>query len=151
MNQVVFNTIALLIGAVALILFVQVFLRYVLHAPLTWSEEVAKYLSIWIVFLGMAVAMRRMLLIAVEAVVQSVPERIGHAMRLLSLGLVMVFVGYLAYIGIGLTSGAADQDFASLELPMSIVYAAIPVGSFLTLMNAIVVFIEMIGERSVKI
>ena len=149
-NRLVLYLIGFFMGALALILFTQVILRYLLHSPLTWSEEVAKYLSIWVVFLGMAVAMRRTLLIAVEAVIQNVPESIGRAMRLLSLLLIMVFVGYLTYIGTVLAFGAAEQNFASLELPMSLVYAAIPVGSFLTLLNAVVVFIEMISERSMK-
>lgn len=146
-NKVIFVLIAIFIGSLSLILFVQVFLRYVVHAPLTWSEEVAKYLSIWIVFLGMAIAMRRMSLIAVEAVVQNVPKNIGHAMRILVTILIMIFLCYLFYISAQVTADASDQNFASVDLSMSLAYAALPVGAFLTLLNVIVVFIELIKKN----
>jgi TRAP-type C4-dicarboxylate transport system permease small subunit len=146
-NKVIFVLIAIFIGSLSLILFVQVFLRYVVHAPLTWSEEVAKCLSIWIVFLGMAIAMRRMSLIAVEAVVQNVPKNIGHAMRILVTILIMIFLCYLFYISAQVTADASDQNFASVDLSMSLAYAALPVGAFLTLLNVIVVFIELIKKN----
>ncbi|MDN5842745.1 MAG: TRAP transporter small permease [Alcaligenaceae bacterium] len=142
-NRIIFFTIAIFLAALALILFVQVVLRYIWHSPLIWSEEVAKYLSIWVVFLGMGIAMRNMSLIAVEAVIQAVSDHIRYRIRSLVLLLVAIFMAYLVYIGIIITTEASDQNFASMEISMSVAYAAMPVGAFLTLLNVLVVFIEL--------
>lgn len=147
MNKGIFFAIAVFLASLAVILFVQVFLRYVLHSPLIWSEEVAKYLSIWVVFLGMAVAMRRMSLIAVEVIIQSVPEKARYAMRMLVLVLVGIFMAYLVYIGTVITLEASEQQFASMEVSMAVAYTAMPVGAFLTLLNVIVVSIELTKAR----
>ncbi|MBF6615753.1 MAG: TRAP transporter small permease [Candidimonas sp.] len=147
MNKGIFLAIAVFLAALAVILFVQVFLRYVLHSPLIWSEEVAKYLSIWVVFLGMAVAMRRMSLIAVEVIIQSVPEKARYAMKMLVLVLVGIFMAYLVYIGAVITLEASEQQFASMEVSMAVAYTALPVGAFLTLLNVIVVSIELTKAR----
>ncbi|SDI15291.1 TRAP transporter small permease [Alteribacillus bidgolensis] len=45
----------MLIGLFIAVLL-QVFFRYVLNSPLTWTEEAARYLNIWIVLFGTAVA-----------------------------------------------------------------------------------------------
>ena len=42
-----------------MILFAGVVSRYVLHAPLVWSDELASILFLWLAMLGSAVAFRR--------------------------------------------------------------------------------------------
>src|SRR5215475_10114418 len=50
---------ALLVVAEIVILFAGVISRYVLHAPLIWSDELASMLFLWLAMLGSAVAFRR--------------------------------------------------------------------------------------------
>ena len=48
-----------LLAAIFVILILQIAFRYVLNAPLVWPEEAARYLYIWVCYLGAAVALRR--------------------------------------------------------------------------------------------
>ncbi len=50
--------VALLIVMFASVL-IQIFFRYVLKTPLTWTEEASRYSFIWVVLLGAAFAVRR--------------------------------------------------------------------------------------------
>src|ERR1700756_744157 len=50
---------AILVVAEVVILFAGVVSRYVLHAPLIWSDELASILFLWLAMLGSAVAFRR--------------------------------------------------------------------------------------------
>lgn len=50
---------AILVVAEIVILFAGVVSRYVLHAPLVWSDELASMLFLWLAMLGAAVAFRR--------------------------------------------------------------------------------------------
>ena len=38
------------------VVFAQVVTRYVFHSPLAWSEELARYMFIWLVWIGAAYA-----------------------------------------------------------------------------------------------
>ena len=51
--------VALLVVAEVVVLFSGIFTRYVLHAPLTWSDELASLLFLWLAILGAVVAFRR--------------------------------------------------------------------------------------------
>ena len=60
----------------AIIVFLQFFTRYVLNNSLSWTEEIARYLLMWITFIGAAVAMRRGTHIAVEVALLFLPKPI---------------------------------------------------------------------------
>lgn len=62
-----------LVAALVVFLTVSVFARYVLSFGLVWSDEVARLLFVWTVFLGFAVGLRRRANIGVELVVDRLP------------------------------------------------------------------------------
>jgi tripartite ATP-independent transporter DctM subunit len=68
---------AILVVAEIVILFAGVIARYVLHAPLIWSDELASMLFLWLAMLGAAVAFRRSEHMRMTAVIAST----GPAMR----------------------------------------------------------------------
>ena len=150
-NKLLYWIVGILIGAIFVILIGQVFFRYVINASLSWTEEAARFLTIWTVFLGVAIALRTKSLIAVEVVVQFVPQKIEKLFKVIVLLFSMFLVGYLILLGIELCVDAANQDSTALGIPMWIPYASIPVGSFFTLLNIFVVLIEISKERGTKL
>ena len=60
--------IIVLLAAMVAVTATQVFFRYALNQPLTWSEELSRYLFIWIVFLATWAAFRQGLHLGVNAV-----------------------------------------------------------------------------------
>ena len=87
--------------ALAFIVFLQFFTRYVLNDSLAWTEEIARYGLMWIVFIGGAMVMRRNTHIAVELlsnVMQAGPAR--AALLALVDFIKLVFLGLLAYFSV---------------------------------------------------
>lgn len=146
-NQVLFWIVGILIGAVFVLLVSQVYFRYVMNSSLSWSEEAARYLTIWIVFLGVALGLRRKRLIAVEVVVQFVPKKLEFAFRMLVLLVSLVLMAFLFYFGIRMGITVSNKTSTAMGIPMWIPYAAIPIGTLLTLLNAIAAMIEMFTEK----
>lgn len=146
-NQVLFWIVGILLGAVFVLLVSQVYFRYVMNSSLSWSEEAARYLTIWIVFLGVALGLRRKRLIAVEVVVQFVPKKLEFAFRMLVLLVSLVLMAFLFYFGIRMGITVSNKTSTAMGIPMWIPYAAIPVGTLLTLLNAIAAMIEMFTEK----
>ncbi|RPI08675.1 MAG: TRAP transporter small permease subunit, partial [Zetaproteobacteria bacterium] len=66
------------------IVVASVLFRYILLSPLTWSEEVGRYLMIWLGFLAASLAVRQGLHVGVDFVVQSVRPEIAVWMRRLA-------------------------------------------------------------------
>ena len=146
-NQVLFWIVGILLGAVFVLLVSQVYFRYVMNSSLSWSEEAARYLTIWIVFLGVALGLRRKRLIAVEVVVQFVPKKLEFVFRMLVLLVSLVLMAFLFYFGIRMGITVSNKTSTAMGIPMWIPYAAIPVGTLLTLLNAIAAMIEMFTEK----
>ena len=55
--------------------FAAVIMRYVLKAPLLWQEEAQAFCQVWMIFLGASVAFRQGSIVAIEMVVDSLPEK----------------------------------------------------------------------------
>ena len=149
-NKVTIKIIALLSFAIFVSLVLQVFFRFVVNASLSWSEEVARYLTIWMVFLGVSIGVRRQSLIAVEVVVQSVRPRVRRVFRLVVAILTIIFSVYLIVYGGMLVTEADTEISIALQMPMWIAYFALLAGGVLSLMNAIAVMIETVAAKGVK-
>jgi TRAP-type transport system small permease protein len=149
-NKCLYLTLGTLIGMTFAILISQIFTRYVINASLHWTEEAARFLTVWTVFLGVAVALREKSLIAVEVVVQFVPKKIESIFRFIVLLVSMLLMIYLIFLGTQLSLHAADQSATALGIPMWIPYAAIPVGSLFTLLNIFVVMIEIFTKKEAE-
>ena len=100
LDTLVEGTCMALVLALAVVVFLQVFNRFVLKAPLAWSEDLAMLLFQWVVFLGAALGVKRMRHFGIELVVRRLPERMRHMVELLTpvvmaiVALVMIFQGW---------------------------------------------------------
>lgn len=144
------NDIAVMVVLALLSLFVvlQVVCRYALGTPLTWSEELARYLQIWMVMLGSAVMMRKGGHLAIDLVTASLPKKVKRGTDFIVFATIIVFFGIVCYEGIFLTINAARQTSPAMNMPMSYVYASLPVGSALILMETVIRFIRFIRTGS---
>lgn len=94
-----------------------------------WAEEVSRYISIWVVFLAGGLGIRYWIHLNVDIVVIMLPGRAQNWLMIFCLGLMLLFEGVLLWFGGTLTISNHAQQSASLQMPMSYAYAAIPVGA----------------------
>ena len=128
---VVYAVIVLLMAAMVTVTAAQVFYRYVLNQPLTWSEELSRYLFIWIVFLAAWAGFRQGLHLGVNAVSERLPP-IGVAiMARVIEAIILVFLLAALSAADQVLTITARQTSATLRLPMHAIYAAFPVAAVL--------------------
>ena len=139
---VVFTAMAALIGVITL----QIVSR-VLFTAVGWTEEVARFLLVWITFLAATLAFRRGRHIAVTFVVDVLP---GLPRRLARLAALLVSLGFLlALVAIGweYMQVQSFQKSASLRLSMTWVYAVIPAAAAIMAWYALVDIVGLLlGE-----
>jgi TRAP-type C4-dicarboxylate transport system permease small subunit len=113
--------------------FLEVVIRYVLNAPLSWTEEIARFALIWFAMLASAVAARRGVHFAFRWGMKPLPESVRWWVRQMVNVLVSIFLAFLLVQGIGTLDVVSDQTAMATEIDMRIPYAAIPVGMGLVL------------------
>ena len=142
LNEVVLNILAVVLGILACLGIAQVIARYIIGSPLTWSEELIRFALIWSVFLGAGVVVRRGMLVAVEVIYLVAPSPLARAIGYASIAVSIVFWSVLIYYGWAVQGMVGSLMSGSLELPMGLVYLAIPVGALFALLNTIAVVID---------
>jgi TRAP-type C4-dicarboxylate transport system permease small subunit len=118
--------------SLAFIVFLQFFTRYVLNDSLAWTEEIARYGLMWIVFIGGAMVTRRNTHIAVELLSNVMKPGPLRAALLAFVDFIKLgFMGMLAFFSWTITERMHMQRMTVFELPMSYVYGGVALGCFL--------------------
>ncbi len=112
----------------AVVVFYQVFTRYVLNDAAGWTEEIARYLLIAVTFLGGAMAVRRSTHIQVDFVYRFLPRAAGRVLSLLVDCVRVAFFGYAVWLTWLLMDRIGSQRMAVVELPIGLVFGAMLVG-----------------------
>lgn len=133
------------IGAVMVVMGVEVFSRYVMRQPTYWALEVSTYLLVMAICLGSAYTLRVNGHVAVELVYEKLPshfKRFAYYIGMLSaLGVALVLLWY----GIGEVRVAIrfnDRSLTPLAMPMAYPMSMIPIGGFLLALQAIELLIK---------
>ena len=105
----------------------QVVFRYVIAAPLPWSEELARYCFVWIVFLGGAVGLSRGIHLGVDLLVNTLPPPLRRAVDALTTILIAAFAVTVIYASLPVLNMNMFQRSPALGIQMSYIYIAIPI------------------------
>lgn len=117
--------------------FAQVVCRYVLRDSLTWSEELGRYIFVWMTFIGMAVALYKGGHVALDILLNylhGTPRKILAAFDNL---LIIIFAIAVTYSGASLFNVGLLQRSSAMNIPMHWVYAAVPVSGVVLLYFAL--------------
>jgi len=114
--------------ALAVVVFYQVFTRYVMNDAAGWTEEIARYLLVAVTFLGGAMAVRRNTHIQVDFVYRFLPRSGGRALSLFVDAVRTAFFGYATWLTWLLLDKIGSQRMAIVELPIGLVFGAMLLG-----------------------
>jgi len=137
--------IAFLMGGATLIIFVAVVHRYASTVPipvvqdwllkinLSWAQELCIYMFIWMAKFGAAYGVRTGIHVGVDVLINRLPDRYRAKFIVFGLLAGALFTGVIGTLGAQFVWDIAhtDEVSADLEMPMWIVYLAIPCGSYL--------------------
>lgn len=118
------------VATMAILVIAQVVLRYVFNDPLTWSEEMARIVFIYLSFLGIGAAYGRRRHMAIDALIILLPARIRRAVEFSVVGIATAFL--ITVIVLTARSMAelyrVEITTPALDFPMAYVYLIIPLG-----------------------
>ena len=140
----------IIIGAMAFMLFftfIQVVARYLFESSLVFSEELSRYLFVWTVFLGLPVVAKRGGHMAVTALSGRLKGAAARAMSIAAYLVGIVFMATMIIQGFEMVQRTSQQFSPAMEIPMSWVYLAIPIGSFFMMLQMVSDLIALLRKK----
>lgn len=126
-----------LLAILVIDIWIGVFGRYVFELPVTWAEELARYLMIWTALLAVSCGVARREHVAVTALLHRIPIRIRRWFDLGVHLLAFAFFAFLFYFGIGMAQQGASQYATIFDMTMAIPFASVSVSSALVCLQLV--------------
>lgn len=115
----------------------QVIARFILFQPASWSEPLIQGGLIWMAYLALAGAMRSGTLISVDILLRATEGTLHRFLRTFGTVAILLLLAVLVWFGAILCWRVRFQNLAGLNIPASFVYAALPVGSLVSMIALI--------------
>lgn len=148
LDRTLFVTIGLLLAAMVIDVTIQVVFRYIVQDPPVWTEEVARYLFAWEIFLATALAFGRGSHIMVDIIVAAVPLAAKRVLLIVSNLLVLAFLLLLLRYGVTMAQLTSNTFSAGAEINMGLVYASLPTGAAISAMYVVIRLVDLLGGGS---
>ncbi|MBV7394535.1 TRAP transporter small permease subunit [Mameliella sediminis] len=134
--------VAFLLPLMVLVLFVEVFSRYVFRSPTSWAQEAAIYMFAAIGLVAGADAMRKKAHISVDLFYSMFPARVRACVDILVAAVVLFFLGLVIYFG---SLAAMDAFSFGMKRPMR---PQLPLGPFLALipLGGLLLFLQTVAN-----
>ena len=146
-NSVSDNILFILMSLIIVIMFGQVLFRYIFNQSLSWSEELAKFIFVWLTFLGAAICIRERMHIGVEFLAERLPAKWKRYLDLFQTAFITLFNVAMSVIGFCWVWEVSGTLSPAMSLPLNIVfYAALPVASVLSVVFGTKQFIEELNH-----
>ena len=129
---------SIFIMAMAVIMTMNVILRYCFSFSFNWGDEILRYMCIYMAFFGTAAAFHYGSHVGVTVFSEKcIPERYRKYVRLFSDIITIVFLMIITYYGFVLVGRimASGQRSAALRLPMYMIYGVVPVTSIISIIH----------------
>ena len=119
------------VGAIVAIIFYSVVMRYAFDRPPFWSEELARFIFIWIIMFGAVLVTRERSHIELVLFVNLLPKKWKYILSIFTHFLMIVFCWVMVQQGIKIYPIVAQATSPTLGLSMGWLYLSIPVGGLL--------------------
>ncbi len=136
-------TACVLLGIASVLGMLQVLSRFIFNQPLTWSEVMIRMVIIWMVMFGVVVAFREGAQVSVDLMFRLSGGRWRRILHFLITLVAVLFLATVIWHGVDITWRTRFQQIGGMEfLPMSVGYAALPVGAFFAIIAAIANYLD---------
>ena len=144
-NTLVEYVVAILMGLMTIVVFVQVLFRLT-AGSLPWSEELARYMMIYLVYMGASVGVKHGDHIAVEVVAGMLPKKGQDILQILVDLLMLVCFAIIIFYGLRVVNVAMMQRSPAMQVSMGLIYASLVIGGGLMFLQGLIDLIKTIAR-----
>ncbi|MCM3760439.1 TRAP transporter small permease [Alkalihalobacillus oceani] len=155
-NKVLDGLLGLALAVMTLVVFYQVLVRFLftafdVYTSAPWTEELARYLMIWIVFIGGAVATRYARLLAVDALIFAIPQAPGKIIKVVAHIVSLSFYACVFVIGLEWARQGLTERAPVMRISMFYLYVSMSISGVLMMVNTITLLIDtVINNKDIR-
>jgi len=127
--------------------FIAVLFRYLPGLqPIFWSEELLRYTFVWLVFLSFSIAVEKKELLEIGIITDRFSFRTRNILKMACNIISIIFLAFLFFYGIRMINVNMAQRASTLPIRLSIIYLALPIGIFISIIALISHLTENISK-----
>jgi|TARA_B100001094_G_scaffold326239_1_gene381991 TRAP-type C4-dicarboxylate transport system permease small subunit len=133
-DKILGNVLVIIMGVMVINVLWQVFTRFIIGVPSSFTDELARYLMIWLGILGAAYVSGRNMHVAIEIIPLRSSKKTQKKLKLFVYSLIIVFVLFVLVLGgfrLVYITYTLNQYSPALQLPLAVVYFVIPLSGAL--------------------
>lgn len=134
MDKILANLLVIIMAVMVLNVLWQVASRFILGAPSSFTDELARYLMIWVGILGTAYISGRNMHVAIDVIPSRLSEPVQKRLMFIVRMLIILFCVLAMVIGgsrLVYITYVLGQNSPALQVPLAVVYAVIPISGIL--------------------
>jgi TRAP-type C4-dicarboxylate transport system permease small subunit len=140
--------VALMMAVMSVIVLFGVFNRFIFKIPISWTEEIAKYLLIWISLIGSAIAVRIGGHVGVGLIVTKLKETPRNVISWINQVIILSFIVVLIVLGMSVSLRQMHTYGHATRIPMFYPMLAIPAGCFMILIQLLYILKMLFKKQS---
>lgn len=149
-NSIIGKILAIILTVMTVLVFWQVLSRFVTGTSLRFSEELARFLMIWLIMLGSAYAQRNDGLISVDILTDIVKGKVRRGLKVVINVISIVFYVILLVYGWYMSQRASIQIAPGTGISMFWPMFSLSVGAFLLIFNSLINIVKEIVGKELK-
>ena len=148
-RKINYHLIIFLFSIQVLVVFSQVIWRFVFNDPFPWSEELARYLQVWIILLTSTVCIQKSKHLAVDYLTHRLSFKLQRLFKLISMVGITSYILVVIIFGIQFILVVGAQRTPALQIPIGCIYFAFPIAGIHMFFESLIVMIKVANTRSI--
>lgn len=142
--------IGILLVAMTLVMFLQIVMRYVFNAALSWPEEFCRYAFVYITFLTIGYCVQRNSMLRLDLVIQALPKVAARILEFLIWVCCLAFFAYMLVYSVELIKLTRESARVSpaMGIPYYLLYASTAIGFGLGVIRNVQYLIKLIRNMA---
>ncbi|MBU8598697.1 hypothetical protein CHH78_20860 [Shouchella clausii] len=137
LNKIIYNLAGVLLGIMTSIVILQIIARNFFEISVTSSEELARFLMIWVIMLAATVVIRNKKHLAVTYFVELLSPRKQKVLRFFVFACVLIFSTILVFYGFELAKHSMKQIAPASSIPLGYIVASLPISGLISILYTI--------------
>ncbi|MCM3759988.1 TRAP transporter small permease [Alkalihalobacillus oceani] len=138
LNGILTATITVFLSSMVFLVFMNVVLRYVFESGITWSEEMARYLFVWIVFLGAIAAFKDRSHLGVDILIGSLPPKAQKALYVFNQVVIIGLMSIVINGGVKMIQVNSNSYGPATGIPLSVLFIAATLAAVVIILMSLI-------------
>ena len=149
-RKINYHLIIFLFSVQVLVVFSQVIWRFVFNDPFPWSEELARYLQVWIILLTSTVCIQKSKHLAIDYLTCRLSFKLQRLLKLISMLGITSYILVVIIFGIQFIVLVGAQKTPALQVPIGLIYSAFPIAGIHMFFESLIIMIKVKNARSIE-